>query len=296
MDLNVSADEIRFRDDVRAFWLTGEVGIGTLAQRIAGSSEIFGHHGRGPTAGINFITAHDGFTLRDLVSYRHKHNELNGESNRDGHGHNLSSNCGVEGETLDAQIQDCRRQLQYALLATLFFGQGVPMLQGGDELGRTQFGNNNAYCQDNPLTWLDWSGSDGRLIDFTAGVIRLRQRFAQLRRACWLNGTANATGERDVIWWHREGREMHDHDWHTSPNTLGMLLAPPETRDSHSGESTAARVMILFNRRADSVTFNLPPGEWKLLCDSRSDKPFDEHRVDHRCSLAGRSVLLLAQG
>ncbi|MFB0935953.1 MAG: glycogen debranching protein GlgX [Propionivibrio sp.] len=286
----------RFRDDVRAFWLTGEAGIGALAQRIAGSSEIFRHHGRSPTAGINFITAHDGFTLRDLVSYRHKHNELNGENNRDGHGHNLSCNCGMEGESVDPQILECRRRLQHALLATLFFGRGVPMLQGGDELGRTQGGNNNAYCQDNPLTWLDWPNADEDLIAYTAGLIRMRRQFAQLKRDGWLSGKADASGQRDVVWWHPDGHEMNGHDWSSSPGTLGMLLAPVRSRDAHPDKSTSATLLVLFNRTTDTVTFNLPPGEWRLLCDSHSDEPFGEHAFDHQCPQAGRSVLLLARG
>ena len=286
----------RFRDDVRAFWLTGEVGVGALAQRIAGSSEIFRHHGRGATAGINFVTAHDGFTLRDLVSYRHKHNEMNGEGNRDGHGHNLSCNCGVEGESSDPHVQECRRRLQRALLATLFFGQGVPMLQGGDELGRTQSGNNNAYCQDNALTWLDWPKADEKLIGYTAGLIRLRRHFTQLKRNGWLSGKADASGQRDVVWWHPDGREMNGHDWHSSPGTLGMLLAPVQPRYAHPDEPPSATLLALFNRTTDTVTFNLPPGEWRLLCDSHADEPFDEHTFDHQCPQAGRSVLLLARG
>jgi pullulanase/glycogen debranching enzyme len=164
-----------------------------LAQRLAGSSEIFHAAGRAPQAGINFITAHDGFTLRDLVSYQKKHNELNGEGNRDGHGHNLSWNCGEEGESSDPAGTRKRRRLQRALLTTLLIAQGVPMLQGGDELGRTQGGNNNAYCQDNAMTWLDWQNADGGLIDFVAGLIGLRRRFPQLRRRRWLTGKATTT-------------------------------------------------------------------------------------------------------
>ena len=284
----------RFRDDVRAFWLTGEVGIGALAQRVAGSSEIFRHNGRSPTAGVNFITAHDGFTLRDLVTYRDKHNEPNGENNRDGHGHNLSCNCGVEGETDDLRVRECRSQLQRALLATLFFGQGVPMLQGGDELGRTQSGNNNAYCQDNAQTWLDWTTADEALIDYTASLIRLRQRFAQFRSDRWLSGDTDITGQRDVSWWHPDGREMSEYDWHVSPGTLGMLLAPSPPDGPE--QPNPAAVLILFNRTTDSRTFNLPPGEWKLRCDSRSDVPFDVQTFIDRCPQAGRSVLLLEQG
>jgi glycogen debranching enzyme GlgX len=284
----------RFRDDVRAFWLTGEVGIGALAQRIAGSSEIFRHNGRSPTAGVNFITAHDGFTLRDLVTYRDKHNEPNGENNRDGHGHNLSCNCGVEGETDDLRVRECRSQLQRALLATLFFGQGVPMLQGGDELGRTQSGNNNAYCQDNAQTWLDWTNTDEALIDYTANLIRLRQSFVQLKSDRWLSGNIDATGQRDVTWWHPDGREMSEHDWHASPGILGMLLAPSPPDGPE--QPNPAALLLLFNRATDSLTFNLPPGEWKLRCDSHGDAPLDARTFIHRCPQAGRSVLLLEQG
>jgi glycogen operon protein len=142
-----------------------------LAQRLSGSSELFKNSGRAPQASVNFLTAHDGFTLRDLVSYQDKHNELNGEENRDGHGHNLSWNCGEEGESDDPSVLEKRRRLQRALLATLLIAQGVPMLQGGDELGRTQGGNNNAYCQDNEMTWLDWQKADSELIDYVAGLI-----------------------------------------------------------------------------------------------------------------------------
>lgn len=279
----------RFRDDARAFWLTGEAGTGALAQRLAGSSEIFRHDGRAPSSGINFITAHDGFTLRDLVSFRHKHNDANGEHNRDGHGHNLSCNCGIEGESHDTHVLECRKRLQRALLATLFTAQGVPMLQGGDELGRTQRGNNNAYCQDNALTWLDWAQVDQSLLDFTAGMIRLRRQFGQLRRASWLTGADGEDGRRDVVWWHPDGHEMHGHDWHASPGgALGMLLA-------RAGDRQDADLLALFNRNADAVTFSLPPGTWRQLCSSSADAPFQTHVCESACSLAGRSVLLLAR-
>ncbi len=286
----------RFRDDVRAFWLTSEVGNGALAQRLAGSSEIFRHHGRTPSAGIDFITAHDGFTLRDLVSYRHKHNKRNGENNHDGHGHNLSCNCGIEGESSDPGVLACRHQLQRALLATLFVGQGVPMLQGGDEMGRTQSGNNNAYCQDNVLTWLDWPKADDTLIEFTAGLIRLRQRFPQLKGNRWLSGEADALGLRDVIWWHPDGREMDDHDWQSFPGALGMILASSQLEESPPGESSPATLLALFHRDTNAITVKLPPGEWQMLCNSSADNPFEERMSNDQCSLAGRCVLLLARG
>ncbi|MDR1710104.1 MAG: glycogen debranching protein GlgX, partial [Candidatus Accumulibacter sp.] len=235
----------RFRDDARAFWLTGAAGAGALAQRLAGSSEIFRHDGRSPLAGVNFITAHDGFTLRDLVSYREKHNEANGEGNRDGNSRNLSCNGGVEGETQDADVIECRRRLQRALLATLFAARGAPMLQGGDELGRTQAGNNNAYCQDNALTWFDWPNADEDLIAFTAGLTALRRRYAQLRGREWLTGAPDAAGRRDVLWWHAEGREMRGADWDASPGALGMLLTAPK----------GPALLALFNRAPASAAF-----------------------------------------
>ncbi len=279
----------RFRDDIRGFWLTGETSIGALAQRISGSSEIFRHNGRSPFAGVNFITAHDGFTLRDLVSYKHKHNQANGESNRDGHGHNISCNCGVEGETDNPAVLERRTRLQRALLATLFVSQGIPMLQGGDEIGRTQSGNNNAYCQDNALTWLDWQHADDSLAEFCAGLIRLRQRFAQLRRHNWLTGVPDRNGLRDVIWWHFDGHEMHVEDWNAPhAGTLGAILAP-----SVPGGKT---LLLLFNRTALPHAAALPAGDWQLCCDTGKDQPFAPDSRNTHTSLAAFSVQLLSQG
>jgi glycogen operon protein len=280
----------RFRDLTRAFWLTGEADPAAMAQRLAGSSEIFRHGGRAPQAGVNFITAHDGFTLSDLVSYQYKHNERNGENNRDGHGHNLSWNCGEEGESSDPVVLQRRHQLRRALLATLFVAQGVPMLQGGDELGRTQAGNNNAYCQDNALTWFDWANVDASLIDFTAGLIRLRRRFAQLRRTAWLTGERYANGQRDIVWWHANGREMNDSDWHTPlRGALAFLLA------SEALPPDAPALLVLINRDADAQDFRLPPGAWQQLCDSASESPFAPLACQDISTLTARSVKLLAQ-
>ena len=282
----------RFRDDVRAFWLTGEAGPAQLAQRLAGSSELFAHDGRTPQAGVNFVCAHDGFTLRDLVSYAHKHNELNGEDNRDGHAHNHSTNCGVEGTSDDPDVLARRRALQRALLTTLLVAQGVPMLQGGDELGRTQAGNNNAYCQDNVLTWTDWAHADDELIAFTAGLIALRRRFAQLRRTTWLNGQPDADGQRDVRWWHAEGREMRDGDWQCrEAATLGLILAPC------AKPGTAAQtLLVLINRDALDQNFILPPDSWLQICDSAGDTPFAPLQRQHTSLVTARSVQLLMQG
>lgn len=279
----------RFRDDVRAFWLTSEAGIGALAQRLAGSSEIFHHDGRTPQAGINFITAHDGFTLRDLVSYQHKHNERNGEKNRDGHDHNHSCNCGSEGESRDPAILLQRQHLQRAMLTTLFIAQGVPMLQGGDEIGRSQSGNNNAYCQDNALTWLDWPHADTALIEFTAGLSALRRRFPQLRKTTWLTGETDSEGRREIIWWHPEGHEIQHHDWQLPSSALGFILAPMAS-DRPLVQRT---IIVLINQENASLTFNLPSGAWQQVCDSAATVPFAAIPRHRSCKLTACSVQLL---
>jgi glycogen debranching enzyme GlgX len=302
----------RFRDDVRAFWLTGESGPAGLAQRLAGSSEIFGNRshasGRAPQASLNFLTAHDGFTLRDLISYQHKHNELNGEDNRDGHDHNHSWNCGCEGKCADPAIHELRRRLQRALLATLFIAQGVPMLQGGDEQGRTQDGNNNAYCQDNELTWLNWAPTDNdmcmvppsrlgeainvpessNLSSFVAGLIGLRRRFPQLRRRTWLNGERNSSGQRDVMWWHPAGREMRIADWQSATlGAFGLQLAPP------TGDDGERSLLCLINREAKAVVFHLPSGNWRQLCDSSAEAPFAPVQRIKNYRVPSRSLQML---
>ncbi|MEF8768091.1 glycogen debranching protein GlgX [Candidatus Accumulibacter contiguus] len=284
----------RFRDDVRAFWLTHEAGAGQLAQRLAGSREVFGSSGRAPQAGINFITAHDGFTLRDLVSYQKKHNELNGEENRDGHGHNHAWNCGEEGVSTDPVVLERRRRLQRTLLATLMLSQGVPMLQSGDEIGRTQAGNNNAYCQDNAMTWLDWKNADAELIDFVAGLIDLRRRFPQLRQHRWLTGEAMVDGQPDVVWWHPAGRPMRHADWESKKlGTFGLQLAPdrPAVGKAQDGET----LLCLINRDDNQASFLLPAGVWQQICDSSTQAPFAPHMREISTPVAARSVQILSR-
>jgi glycogen operon protein len=294
----------RFRDDVRAFWLTGETGPAALAQRLAGSSEIFRDRrhasGRAPQASLNFITAHDGFTLRDLLSYQHKHNELNGEDNRDGHDHNHAWNCGYEGEPecADPAVLELRRRLQRALLATLFIAQGVPMLQGGDELGRTQGGNNNAYCQDNALTWLNWAQAGlgefsewpggFELSGFVAGLIALRRCFPQLRRRAWLSGAQNANGQPDVLWWHPGGHEMQIADWQSPVlGAFGLQLAPLNNK------GTEPSLLCLINRNAAPANFHLPTGHWRQICDSSADSPVTPVRRGSAYQVPSRSLQML---
>ena len=281
----------RFRDDVRAFWLTGEAGVGQLAQRLAGSSELFRFAGRAPQASMNYICSHDGYTLRDLLSFQAKHNELNGEDNRDGHAHNFSWNCGAEGDSQDQVVVERRRRLQRALLATLMVAQGVPMLQSGDELGRTQAGNNNAYCQDNPLTWLDWSTADSDLIEYVAGLIDLRRRLPQLRRHHWLTGETGAAGQPDVVWWHPAGRPMRVTDWQSRKlASLAVQLAPEPASADGLGAHT---LLCLINRDEIPVSFIVPEGVWRQHCESSARQPFASEQRVKTSVVPARSVQIL---
>ena len=203
----------RYRDTVRAFWLTGSASRGDFAHALAGSSNQFRQPGRNALASVNFITAHDGFTLRDLVSYNHRHNAANGEHNRDGHHHNLSWNCGHEGPCLEAPVQALRGRLQRALLTTLFVSQGTPMLLAGDEIGHTQWGNNNAYCQDNDTTWLQWTDADDALAHFVQRLLALRRAQPALRQAQWHSSAVADDGEPDLAWFTPHGQAMSTADW-----------------------------------------------------------------------------------
>lgn len=254
----------QFRDTMRAWWLRGGSDRGGFAHRYAASSAQFRHNARGPEASLNFITAHDGFTLRDLVSYDHKHNEANGEHNRDGHHHNNSWNCGVEGASTDAIVCARRQRLQRALLATLLCAQGTPMLLAGDEFGHSQQGNNNAYCQDSPLTWLDWAAADHELLACTRRLLRLRRELAALRQPHWLQGADEATAADapTVSWWHPQGRRLADSDWHAAERALGILLHAP----------ASAAVLLLFNPDPHALAFTLPAGDWLPV--------FDNHQPD----------------
>lgn len=246
-----------YRDDVRGFWRGDDGKIGALAGKVAGSAEIFDFAGRKPSHGVNMLAVHDGFTLRDLVSYHDKHNGANGENNRDGHSHNSSWNCGAEGETDDEEINARRRRDVRALLATLFMSRGVPLIQQGDEMFRTQGGNNNAYAQDNDITWLDWEHNDGDLVDFVAALNAFRKDHPALTHDHFMTGHVRG-GLRDVAWLHPDGREMNDGDWQqVGASTLGMHLRV-------KGDA----VLVWFNRRTDPVTAKLPPGHWQIGINS----------------------------
>lgn len=272
----------RYRDDIRRFWKGDAGALPDLASRLTGSEDIFGA-ARRPQRGINFITCHDGFTLRDLVSYNEKHNLANNEENRDGESHNASWNCGIEGPTGDAAILALRARQQRNFLATLFLSQGVPFLLGGDELSRTQWGNNNAYCQDNEVSWFDWTdGPDkANLRNFIRGLIALRVQQPVFRKRHFLHGNSMRGGvSRDVLWLTPEGRAMTDADWHhADQHALGMLLGgSARTSMSDWRRSRHGQTFLLLLNAEDLERPFLLPGRanilWKPVFDTILDKPF----------------------
>ncbi len=268
----------RARDTIRRFWRGDSHMTGALATTLAGSSDIFARHGQHATRTVNFVAAHDGFTLMDLVSYSHKHNERNGEDNRDGHNENLSWNNGAEGETTDKVINRQRIADVAALLSTLFATRGAIMLTAGDEGGRSQQGNNNAYCQDNDITWLDWSRMNPDLVDLTASLAEMRKRFSVFSQTSFFTGN-----DGDVEWISGSGDPMTVPEWEAPEGGLfGMIV---KTTDTATGR--AARLAILFNRDRQPQDFTLPlraGGKWRRLSSDRAIKSL---------SLKPRSVAFL---
>jgi len=254
-----------FRDTVRAFWLGGSVTRGQFAQALAGSAQRLQAARRGPGESVNYVVSHDGFTLRDLVSFDFRHNDANGEHNRDGHSHNLSWNCGIEGETDDPEVLRLRGRLQRALLATLLLSQGTPMLAAGDEIGHSQQGNNNPYCQDNAITWIDWARADDGLRRFTARVLALRRQWLPLRPT-WYTGLADARGLHDLSWLRRNGGALNDWDWTQSASrVLGAFIGAPGRGNQP--------LLLLFNAEPADTGFQLPTGHWQTLLDTADAQP-----------------------
>ncbi len=273
----------RYRDEVRRFWKGDEGRIGEMAYRLTGSPDLYQTTGRRPYASINFITAHDGFTLDDLVSYNEKHNEANGENNNDGDNNNHSWNCGAEGPTDDLKIEMLRARQRRNFLTTLFLSQGVPMLCGGDEWGRTQNGNNNAYCQDNEISWLNWERDEKQnaLLDFTKKLIRLRREHPVFRRPKFFQGRKIHGSEiRDVMWFNEGGNEMSDEEW-ASPlvRCLEMLLSG-DTVDVLNFQGEPIRdetFLLLLNGYHEAIPFMLPGEEhleWELIVDTMDEEGF----------------------
>ncbi|MFP3982160.1 MAG: glycogen debranching protein GlgX [Desulfurivibrionaceae bacterium] len=256
----------KYRDCVRDFWRGQEQSLGELASRFTGSSDLYENTSRLPYASINFITAHDGFTLHDLFSYNDKHNEANGENNEDGEDHNRSWNCGVEGPTDDPEIMALRNRLKRNCLATLFLSQGVPMLLGGDEISRTQQGNNNGYCQDNEISWYDWENPDQDLLKFCQHLIRFRHEHPVFRRRHWFQGQAIHGAEvKDIAWFTSEGEQMSDENWaERSTYYLGIFLNGETIPNPNpKGEPvTDDNFYIIFNAHHKALEFLLPGKEW----------------------------------
>ena len=300
-----------FRDEIRAFWRGDGGQLGDFASRVAGSADIYRRSGRPATASINFVVAHDGFTLEDLVSYAEKHNEANGENNRDGHDHNLSRNYGVEGPTDDPGILAVRDRQKRNILATLFLSQGVPMLCGGDEIGRTQQGNNNAYCQDNEISWFDWVLDERRLnfLEFTRKLIALRKSQVTLRRRTFLDGERlRPSGYKDITWIRPDGKEMLEDDWELGyARALAFRLGgdaiddlDPETGEQLVGDT----LLILANASDNGVLFRLPRvphrvgASWETLLDTFSPIGEPSQRVfagGVTVTVPDRSLLVLRQ-
>jgi glycogen operon protein len=256
----------RYRDTVRDYWRGHDSTLADFAYRLTGSSDLYGRTGRRPYASVNFVTAHDGFTLTDLVSYDHKHNEANGEDNRDGTDDNRSWNSGTEGPTDDPDVLTIRERRRRALMTTLMLCQGVPMIRHGDELGQTQEGNNNAYCQDNELSWVDWKNADEDFLDFCAELIRFRHQHPVFRRRRFFEGEPIVGGAlSDIGWFRPDGEEMTDDDWQTGfAKTLsvflnGEALPDPDPRGRRLRDDS---FLLLFNAHHEDVTFVLPGREW----------------------------------
>jgi glycogen operon protein len=268
----------RYRDNVRRFWRGDEGQIPELASRLSGSSDLFAQTGRGPSASINFVACHDGYTLHDLVSYERKHNEANGEDNRDGANDNFSRNWGIEGETKALPIARLRERVKRNLLATLALSQGVPMLCHGDEYGRTQGGNNNAYCQDNRTTYMRWDLDESQkaLLGFTREVFQLVRAFPILRRRHFFRGRSDRDAElKDVTWFRSDGSEMTDEDWmHPRARSLAMLIRGenPDDVDEHGNLLNGKSVLLILNANNRTKVFTLPilakPGFWRELLNT----------------------------
>jgi glycogen operon protein len=256
----------KYRDCVRDFWRGQDQLLGEFASRFTGSSDLYENTSRLPYASINFVTAHDGFTLNDLVSYNEKHNEANGEKNRDGESYNRSWNCGVEGPADDPEVRDLRESQKRNFVATLLLSQGVPMLLGGDEIGRSQEGNNNAYCQDNEISWYNWKSVDADLLAFCQRLVRYRKDHPVFRRRRWFQGRPIHGSEvKDIAWFSKEGEQMVEADWgQGNVKSLGVFLNGETipNPNPHGEPVTDDNFYLIFNAHHQPLTFSLPGPDW----------------------------------
>ncbi|NRF68337.1 glycogen debranching protein GlgX [Aquincola sp. S2] len=262
----------KFRDSVRRYWLGGAVGRGELARRFTASSDLFHHGARRPSASINYIAVHDGFTLADITSYSTKHNLANGEGNRDGRDGEPCANFGVEGPSDDLGVIATRARVRRAMMATLLLAQGTPMLCAGDEIGNSQQGNNNAYCQDSPLTWLDWTEAERGMQAFVGELLALRRQEPALHHDRWFRAPPAARGERSLAWLTPGGREMNVADWHDTahPAFACQILTSPM---DPIGPTGSARLLLAFNPEPRPQPFALPSGLWQVAIDSSGELP-----------------------
>ena len=295
----------RFRDVMRDLWRGQPDMLHDFGRCFSGSADLFAHEGRSPGASINLITAHDGFTLLDLVSYDHKHNEANGEGGRDGESHNRSWNCGVEGPSDDPGVLALRARQRRNLLATMFLSQGVPMLLGGDELGRTQLGNNNGYCQDSELSWYDWDSLDEEMLDFTRRLVQLRRHHAVFRRLHWFRPEERAAGDelQDVEWCTPAGIPMQAEHWHTDgAAAIAVYLSGRNLQDEQGRAITDDGFYVTLNATATPLDFTFPDGKlvgaWEPVFDTAAIHPFEaragrHYRSPELLTLEGRSMVVL---
>jgi isoamylase len=293
----------KYRDCIRDFWRGADSMLGEFAARFTGSPDLYEGDYRRPTASINFVTAHDGFTLHDLVSYNHKHNKANGENNQDGEHHNRSWNCGHEGPTRDEAILTLRKRQKRNFLTTLFLSQGVPMLVAGDEISRSQKGNNNAYCQDNEISWLNWKRKDTELLEFTRSLINLRKTHPAFCRRRWFQGQPiKGIGVEDIAWFLHDGNEMSEEHWNEDfAKSLGVFLFGKGLHAvGPKGEHiTDDSFYIIFNAHHDALTFTLPPAkygrQWNKILDTYSGEVGgqDSYKAGEQIEVSGRSIILL---
>jgi glycogen operon protein len=293
-----------YRDTIRDYWRGQERTLGQLASRFTGSSDLYENTGRRPHASINFITAHDGFTLEDLVSHNHKHNEDNGEDNLDGTDDNRSWNCGVEGPTADPAVKALRARQKRNFLATLLLSQGVPMILGGDEMGRTKGGNNNTYCQDNERSWFDWEHVDESLRAFTAHLIEMRKAHSVFRRRGWFQGRS-IREQPDIGWYRADGSEMRKKDWDTGQvQSLQVLLSGQLNQVDRRGEPVLDDdFLVLFHGGGDPITFKLVAADahypWQYRLDTAAEPQAIEvvnpRYVEGHVEAQGRSVIVLSR-
>jgi glycogen operon protein len=296
----------KYRDSMRDFWRGAEAGVGEFAFRLTGSSDLYKDDGRRPNASINFLTAHDGFTLHDLVTYNEKHNEANGEDGKDGESHNRSWNHGVEGETDDPDIRTLRERQKRNFIATLALSQGVPMFLGGDEISRTQGGNNNAYCQDNEVSWIDWSLREENLIllGFTRRLMQFRRDHPVLRRHRWFMGRAiHGEDTTDIAWLNPGGDEMTEQQWNDGyAKSIGVFLNGDEiaTPGPHGERITDDSFLLLFNAHHEPKNFIVPLGNfgrsWNVVIDTNQPL-LDEGELSYKAGegieLEARSLVVL---